>query len=140
MRTSRVYSQLALSAFPPQVATGNTAIVGSVIDTANANEVTFYINTGTLADADATFTVLLEDDDASGFGTAAAVADEFLVPLESAASFTFAADDKVRAISYTGPKRYVRLTLTPANNSGNAPLGAICILSGLRTQPAAINS
>ena len=140
MRTTRVYSQLATTAIAPQVATNNTALVSSVIDTANATEVTFYINNGTLADTDATFTVLVEDDDASGFGTGAAVADEYLVPVESSASYTFAEDAKVRTIAYTGPKRYVRLTITPANNTGNAPISAICILSGLRTQPAAINS
>jgi hypothetical protein len=140
MRVSKVYERRAVSAIAPQVATSNTALVSSVIDLANATDATFYINLGTLADTDATFTVLVEDDDASGFGTGAAVADEFLVPLESAASFTFADDSKVRVIGYTGAKRYLRLTVTPANNTGNAPIGAICILGGLRVQPASINS
>jgi hypothetical protein len=49
------------------------------------------------------------------------VADDYLNGLEAIASFTAASDDnKMRKIGYTGIKRYLRATITPANNdAGN---------------------
>lgn len=46
-------------AISPVVATDNTAVVGEEIDGLGFDSVTYLISTGTLADADATFTVLL---------------------------------------------------------------------------------
>ena len=91
--------------------------------------VVFAILTGALADVDATFDVLVEDGDDSGLSDAAAVADEFLNGTEALAGFTFALDDGARKIGYVGPKRYVRITVTPVANSGAAPIAAAAILS-----------
>ncbi len=119
----------------PQVATNNTALVGAIIDHANAGAATYGIQLGTLADADATFVVTLDHGDDPALADAAAVTSADLVGTLAGASFTFAEDQKTRKFGYIGGKRYTRLTITPANNSGNAPISAMCILSRLRKGP-----
>lgn len=117
-----------LPAIAPVVATDNTALVSAIIDLQGYGGAMFAIATGTLADADATFTVLLEEGDAANLSDAAAVADADLIGLEATASFTYANDGVTRKLGYIGAKRYVRLTITPAANSGNAPICAMAIL------------
>lgn len=107
--------------------TDNTAQVGQVIDHQLASQAVYAINTGSLADADATFTVLLEESDASGSGYTA-VADEDLLGTEALASFIFSDDDKCFKLGYKGKKRYTRLTITPAANASAAAMSAMCIL------------
>ena len=120
----------------PERGTDNTALVSQIIDLANRNSCLFAIAIGTLADADATFTVLVEDGNDSALSDNAAVADAFLIGTEAGASFTFTNDDEVRKIGYIGPKRYVRLTITPASNdSGNHDLAAVAILGHARKPP-----
>lgn len=114
--------------FDPVVVTDNTAQVSAIIDMQNCSALEFVIQTGTLEDSNATFAVLVEHDDASGFGTAEAVADADLLGTEAGAAFTFAEDQKVRKIGYKGAKRYVRLTCTPSGNTGNAPLACVAIV------------
>lgn len=114
----------------------NTAQVGQVIDRQGFDGVTYLIATGSLADADATFTVLLEESDASGSGFAA-VADADLIGTEALASFTFADDDKCFKLGYKGAKRYTRLTVTPANNASAALMAAVAVLSGPALAPTA---
>lgn len=108
--------------------TDNTAIVSQIVDTRGFGSVEYIIITGSLADADATFTTLVEEGDAANLSDAAAVADADLLGLESQASFTFAADDKVFKIGYIGNKRYVRVTVTPAANTGNACIAGVWVL------------
>ena len=108
--------------------TDNTAVVSPIVDRQGYGSLTFVIVTGTLADADATFTVLVEHDDAAGMGTAAAVPDADLIGTEALAGFTFAADQSARKIGYRGTKRYVRCTVTPAANASAAPIGIAPIL------------
>lgn len=119
----------------PIVATDNTPLVGAIIDHNDFNSVTYVINTGTLADADATFAVSIKDSNASDMTGEAAVDPIYLIGTTALAGFTFADDGECRKIGYKGPKRYSRITITPANNTGNAPLGAICILGNPRKQP-----
>ena len=67
-----------LSVFDPiDLGTGNTAKVGEIIDRQNTMALEFIIQTGSLADADATFTVLVGDGGRSRLSapTAAAAAD-----------------------------------------------------------------
>lgn len=116
-----------MRAISPVVATNDTPLVSEIIDRRAFDSLTFVIATGTLADTDATFTVLVEHDDAGGFGTAAAVPDNMLLGTEALAGFTFAADNVTRKIGYVGDKRYVRLTITPSGNSGNAPIAVIAL-------------
>lgn len=124
----------------PTRVTDNTAQVGQIIDHANFDELEYLIAIGTLADADATFTVLLEEGDASNLSDAAAVADADLLGTEAGAAFTFAHDDQVRKLGYKGAKRYTRLTITPANNAGNADIAAIAVQSRARKGPQSSQS
>jgi len=110
----------------PVAITDNTARVGTVVDLAGFDALKYSIAIGTLADSDATFTVLVEDSDDNV--TYTAVDDKFLLGTEAAASFTFADDNKVRSIGYNGSKRYNKITITPANNTGSAVFGVTAIL------------
>lgn len=117
----------------PTRVTDNTAQVSQIIDLQGYDSVEVIVNTGTLADADATFTALLEDGNASNLSDNAAVATADR--LGSLPSFVFSDDDKVFKCGYVGGKRYIRLTITPANNTGNADISAIAVLSMAMKQP-----
>lgn len=105
----------------------NTAQVGQVIDGQNAASLTYIIATGSLGDAGAEFTALLEECDTSG-GTYTAVADADLLGTEALASFIQSDDDKCFKLGYIGKKRYTRLTITPTNNATAALIAAVAIL------------
>jgi len=125
---------------PAAAVADNTPFVSEIIDLSAFGMLVFAILLGALADADATFTVLVEHGDDSGLSDAAAVPDAQLTGTEAGAGFTFAEDNKVRKIGYVGNKRYVRLTVTPANNTGNVFLSACAILSQSRYSPTAAQS
>ncbi len=123
---------------PVNPGSGDTAIVSQKIDCANRISLSLVIATGSLSDANATFTVLVEDSpDNSSF---TAVDDLYLVGTEAGASFTFTHDDSVRKIGYIGPQRYVRLTITPSGNTGDVYLSAVAILGGSRYLPRSTQS
>lgn len=114
---------------PVAARTDNTAIVSAIIDLKGYDSATFVIVTGTNTDANATFAVLVEDDDDGAMGTAAAVPDAQLVGTEALAGFTFADDVECRKIGYVGTKRYVRVTVTPSgNDAGNIFLAGVALL------------
>lgn len=115
----------------------NTALVSQILDVKGYDAATFVILTGSLADADATFAVLVQHGDAANLSDAADVPDDMLVGTEALAGFTFAADDACRKIGYLGDKRYVRVTVTPANNSGNVFVAGVWILGMPARQPTA---
>jgi len=112
-------------ALAPAAVSDNTAQVCTVINNANYDAVEYVINIGALADADATFTVLLEDS--SDNVTYSAVADDFLLGTETAASFQFDDDNETRRLGYNGSKQYTRMTITPALNTGSAIFGVTAI-------------
>lgn len=120
---------------PAAAETGNTAFVSQIIDTANAEHNEFVWCAGSIADTDVTFTLLVEDGDASNLSDAAAVADGYLLGTEASGAPLLGSDDKTGKIGYTGPKRYVRVTITPANNSGNIFLAGVWLQAGLRVKP-----
>jgi len=107
--------------------TDNTASVGAIQDHRGSKSHTYVIHAGTLADADATFTALLEESDASDMSGAVAVDDAYLLGTESLASFIFSGDNTVKTLGYIGYKRYTRLTITPAANASAASYSAVCI-------------
>ena len=123
--------------FPPTTITNaNTATVSSIIDRAGFDSLTLAIVMGTLTDANATSTVLVEDGDNSALSDAAAVDDKYLIGTEAGAAPTFSDDNKVAKIGYKGPKRYVRVTLTPvANDAGAFPFAGVAILGKPGTAP-----
>jgi len=124
-------------AFHPVAAgTDNTPYVSEILDTANFAGNELAINIGTNTDADATFTVLMEDGDESDLSDNAAVADAYLLGTEAEASFTYADDNESRKIGYIGPKRYIRATITPAGNgAGNIFISGMWVQGGPRVAP-----
>jgi len=123
-------------AFLPKAAvTDNTAQVSNVVDLKSVGACALMMVTGTLSDADATFTVLIEDSDDNV--TFAAVDDNYLTGLEVTAGFDFAADNVCRKIGYTGIRRYCRATVTPANNTGNLFLAGVWVLGRNSRVPTA---
>lgn len=130
---------------PVAAVTDNTAFVSQIIDTNGFLATEFVGITGSIADADVTFTVLVEDGDNSALSDASAVADEYLLGTEagtitsgaavSGGTPGFADDNKTFKIGYVGPKRYVRVTITPANNSGNIFLAGVWAQSNGRKPP-----
>jgi hypothetical protein len=122
----------------------NTASVSQIIDRAGYSGVLWVIGLGSIADADATFTVLLEEGDDSGLSDAAAVADSSMISMtsgtapEAAASFQFDSDNGTRLLDYVGSKRYVRLTITPASNSGAWLHSVVALKYSARHNPAGV--
>jgi hypothetical protein len=122
----------------------DTASVSQIIDTQGYTGVLFAIAMGAIADADATFTVLLEESVASFTG--AAVADGNMISQtagtapEVAASFQYDSDDGVRLLDWTGngSNRYVRLTITPATNTGAWLHSVVALKYGARHNPAGV--
>jgi hypothetical protein len=115
-------------AISPVSVADNTATVSEIIDTTGYKSLTFVIATGSLADADATFAVLVEDGDNASLTDNAAVADAELVGTEALAAFAFGDDNECRKIGYRGAKRYVRMTITPSNNASAALIAAVAVL------------
>lgn len=122
---------------PAAAGTDNTAFVSQVIDRAGFDCLTFVVLTGSLADADATFAVTLDHGDAANLTDAAAVPAGMILGGLTNASFAFGDDDETRKVGYVGDKRYVRLTVTPSGNSGNAFIAAVAILGHPELFPTA---
>ncbi len=125
-----------VQAVPPVAAyTGNTPVVSNIIDTSTFEALEFLINVGTLSDADATFAVTIVDGNDSALADAAAVSSDLLLGTLAGASFTFANDNTTKKLGYVGHKRYVRLTITPSNNTGNAYFDVLAVLGFSRNPP-----
>lgn len=103
----------------------DTPQVTTIVDRLGFDSLELVFLTGTLADAGATFTLLLEHGDASNLSDAVAVPDDELLGTEAGASLTQANDSVTAKLGYTGTKRYVRGTLTPSGNGSAAPLAAL---------------
>lgn len=119
---------------PAAATTDNTAYVSQIVDTQNFDSTLFVGQLGSVADADATLTVLVEDGNVSNLSDNAAVADEYLIGVE-AMGLNFDSDNKTFKIGYKGLKRYVRVTITPASNTGNIFLAGVWIQGHARTSP-----
>ena len=103
----------------------------------------FVVLLGTLADAAFTTVFLMEDSDNSDMSSANSVLDPELLPFSSGstpeivAAFDQADDDLIRRIGYVGFRRYVRLTITPSDNTGDLPIAIVAALSHPTTLPVA---
>lgn len=128
-------------ALSPVSVADNTAQTTQIIDTKGYDAVMFGILTGSIADADTTFTVLVQESDASNMASATDVSDDNLIGTEAGAAFQFDDDNEVRKIQVNPTKRYVQMTITPANNASAALLAVFAQLIGANylpvTQPAA---
>jgi len=127
----------ALRVISPVSVADTTAQVGQIIDKKGFHSLTYVIATGSIADADATFTVLLEEGDNAALSDAAAVADADLLGTEALAAFQFDDDNETRKLGYIGAKRYTRLTITPVNNASAAVLSAVAVLGHPEIAPTA---
>lgn len=124
--------------FNPVAATvDNTAWVSQIIDTAGYESLTLAFQTGTLTDADATFATTISHGDVANLSDGAAVAASDLTDALSTANFDFSFDNSAKKIGYIGQKRYVQVTVTPTNNTGNVFLAGLAILAKPRNMPAA---
>lgn len=128
--------------YPVSGGANDTASVSQVVDMQGYAGCLITVSLGALADVDATFTVLLEESATSFSG--AAVADGDMISQtagtapETAAAFQFDDDNEVRQIDYIGNKRYIRLTITPASNTGAWLHSAVGMLYGARHNPAGL--
>lgn len=123
---------------PAAAVTDDTPLVSTIIDTSGYEAVEFVAAIGALADANATFAVLVEHGDAANLSDAEAVPDVNLIGLESGAGFQFDDDNETRKIGYVGIKRYVRVTVTPTGNTGDVYLSALWLLgAGRHSRPEA---
>jgi hypothetical protein len=133
-----LYNNVAVRrAISPVSVADNTAAVSQIIDMLGFASLMFAILIGSVADADATFAVLIEDGDASNLSDAAAVDDLQLLGTEAGAAFQFDDDNEARKIGYTGDKRYVRLTITPTGNASAALISATAVLGHPDVAPVA---
>ena len=138
MKNLDLYSKIAVRrAISPVSVADNTAAVSQVIDRQGFTALMFAIALGAIADADTTMAVLVEHADISDMTGAVAVPDAELNGTEAAAGFQFDDDNETRKIGYVGNKRYVRLTITPANNASAALIAAVALLGGASDAPAA---
>ena len=117
-------------AISPVSVSDNTPLVSQIIDGTGNEYLSFDIAIGSVADADATFTVLVEDGEDSGLSDNAAIADEFLIGTEALAGFQFDDDNEVRTITIKLKKQYNRLTITPVGNASAALISATARLTG----------
>jgi hypothetical protein len=113
---------------PAAATTDNTAYVSQILDMQGLSSAEFVILAGALADADASFTVLAEEGEQANLSDNTAVDDRDLLGTEAQAGFDFSADNKVFKLGFRpSGKRYKRVTIAPANNTGNVFLAAVWI-------------
>lgn len=119
----------------------NTPQVGQIIDRQGFNSLTYSLNIGSVADADAVFAVLLEESNDPAMAGATTVANTDMLTQTSgvapllAAGFQFDSDNQVRKLGYTGAMRYTRMTVTPTNNTAAAVFSAVAILGHPQIAP-----
>ena len=118
---------------PAVAVTNNTAFVSQILDTRGLKSSTFALLTGSLADTDATFTVLAEEGDSATLTDNTAIADANLLGTEVLATPLFSSDNKVFKLGFVDTKRYIRVTVTPADNTGDVYLAGVWI-----TEPATV--
>lgn len=122
-------------AFVPKAAvTDGTAQVSLTCDLRGYDSAMLALVTGTLTDADAVWSVLIEEsDDDSTYTTATA-----LVGTAALAGFQFDSDSKCRKIGYVGTKRYIRATIDDTTaNTGNLFVAGVWVLGNPSRQATA---
>ena len=129
LKTTRVISPISQA--------GNTAMVGAIIDRQGYDSLEFAITLGTITTAGTTYTALLEDGEAANLSDAATVVAPNLLGTLAAASFTDAEVNTTKKVGYIGNKRYVRLTMTPAGNTGASTMSAIAVQGSAAIEPVA---
>ena len=88
--------------YPVAAVTDNTVQTSTILDTYGFGSAVLGLITGTLTDADATFTVALNESNDSGVAGGTAVAATDLIGTTALASFDFSSDQVCRKIGYIG--------------------------------------
>ena len=128
MSRSDLHSEIFLdNAIAIAVHVDDTPVVGNIIDTQFFCGLEFATQVGTIATGGATFAVSIDHGDDAALSDAAAVPADFLIGTLAGAGFTGTDGDAMRRIGYVGHKRYVRYTITPASNAGDAFFGVSAI-------------
>ncbi|MFZ0051504.1 MAG: hypothetical protein WAK96_06985 [Desulfobaccales bacterium] len=124
-------------AIAPQIVTDDAPLVSAIINRQGFDALEFAIATGALATAGASFAILVQDGNDPALADAETVSYWLEPPGEvtSTGSFTGAQPNSAFKIGYQGSKQYVRLTITPASNSGAANIGAVAILGAPQVAP-----
>lgn len=111
--------------------TDNTALTAK-LTRSNANDVdTIVLLLGSVADADVTFTAAIQESDDDVTYTTVNARDY----AGTLTGIQYDDDNSTHVFSYWGNKKYVKLTVTPANNTGNITWGALSITGVGRVQP-----
>lgn len=139
MATNDLHSNLKLTrVISPISQAGNAAMVGAIIDRLGFGSLEFAVTLGTITTAGTAYTALLEDADEIAFNvTNAVVADADLIGTEALASFVDSEVNTTKKLGYKGNKRFVRLTMTPAGNTGASTLSALAIQGSPSLSPVA---
>lgn len=124
-------------AVSPVATTGNTAITGLTIDRQGFDSVEFVATLGTITTAGTTYTIEVQESDTTTGGDFTAVADIDLLGTEAGASFVDSEINTSKKIGYVGIKRYVRLKVTPAGNTGASTFSAVAVLGNPALAPTA---
>ena len=120
---------------PIDLGTGNTPKVSEIIDRLGFESCVMHFAYGSIADTDATFTLLIEEGDNPALSDNTAVADADLLGTEVGATPLFSNDNTGFKIGYIGSKRYIRATLTPAANTGAILTSAVAVLGNPTVAP-----
>jgi len=116
-------------AIAPQVVTDGSSLLSAAIDVRGYKSCTFIVLLGTLADADATWTVTVHEGSTSTQSAHTAVADKDLIGTEALAGFQFDSDGECRKIGYKGSQDYASIEIdNDTANTGNAPIAVLALL------------
>lgn len=113
---------------PVSHATGDAAIVGTIVDRAGFDSLEYIISLGANAATAGAYTVLLEEGDNAALSDATTVAAADLRGTIALTSWAYTDVSKNRKLGYTGSKRYTRMTITPSGNNGAFLVGVSAIL------------
>ena len=127
LRLIRVISPISQS--------GNAAMVGAIIDRQGFHALQFSITMGTITTSGTTYTALLEESDAANMAGAVTVPATSLLGTAALASFVDTEVNTTKKLGYIGNMRYVRLTMTPAGNTGASTMAATAILGSASIEP-----
>lgn len=115
-------------AIAPLTITDDSGFTGDIIDRDGFDSVLFAITLGTLADADFTGTVTVQEGDDKNLSDAASVATADLTISANGFTFTQADDNKTLKVGYVGTKRYLRVNVAVSGNASSLPLAAVAVL------------
>lgn len=119
---------VGVKALAPIAGTDDTVLTSEIIDLQGYDGVEFFVMSGVLADAAATFTPAIFHGDASNMsdeGSALTDADSLY---GAPAAWAQSDDGAVQQFGYRGSKRYLRVKITPSGNASSAPFAVLAVL------------